>query len=410
MQANPAPLLQILAADAVRGQRVLLRVDYNDGSAPHFNAALKLRLQSSLPTLRALLAAGARVGILTHRGRPQGKVVPALSVAPLAPILTEMLGQPIEFIPDCIGRMAEQAMATLAPGQVVLFENTRFHLGEQLNQVSFAHSLAKLADALVIEAFASVHRRQASTHALAGLLPHGYGAHYVKEIGWLRQWQTAPAPRTMLVGGAQVLPKLDLLHHCITTTQVVLLGGVVGQTVLAAKDLNLQNSFIEYGAVEAARNLLAKAGVLGCRIHLPRDFTVSTPAGGIATRAPHQLHTAECAQDLGPRTIETWSKVVQSTHALVWFGSVGAWEDEAYRSATRALAQAILIKHRQPKMLTLIGGNGLIQALGELGLLGPLQQAGVHLSTGGGALQHALAGVGLAGLIGQPPALAPNPA
>lgn len=399
MQANPAPALQILAADSVRNKRILVRVDYNDGNTPQLNAALEHRIRSSLPTLRALLAGGARVGILTHRGRPQGKVVPALSTASLANTLSQMLGQKVTFVPDCIGRIAEQAMQELEPSQAVLFENTRFHLGEQLNQLRFAEELAKLGDALVIEAFASAHRRQASTHGLCALLPFGYGTQYLREIGWLRSWQEAYRNRMMLIGGAQVLPKIELLHRCIATTQVMMLGGVIGQTLLAAKDLNLQESSVEFGAVEAARNLLAEAGVLGCRIHLPRDMVASTLEGHIAVRRPHQLKKGEMAQDLGPLTLETWVRVVNEPRALIWFGSVGAWENTAFRNATRTLAEALITRHTtQPKALTLVGGNGLLQALGELGMLAELQAAGVHLSTGGGALQHALGGTIIAGL------------
>jgi phosphoglycerate kinase len=399
MQANHCPALQILAADSVRNRRILLRVDYNDGNIPQLGAALEHRIRSSLPTLRALLAEGARVGILTHRGRPQGKVVPALSTAGLATTLSQMLGQQIPFVPDCIGRIAAQAMAKVGPGQAVLFENTRFHLGEQLNQMRFAEELAKLGDALVIEAFASAHRRQASTHALSALLPYGYGTQYVREVGWLRDWQEAHRNRMMLVGGAQVLPKIELLHRCIASTQVMMLGGVIGQTLLAAKDLNLQESTVEFGAIESARNLLAEAGVLGCRIHLPRDIVASTLEGHIAVRRPHQLRPGEMAQDLGPLTLETWVRVINEPRALIWFGSVGAWEHIAFRNATRTLAEALLMRHKtQPKALTLVGGNGLLQALGELEMFNTLQAAGVHLSTGGGALQHALGGTIIAGL------------
>lgn len=398
MQANPLPALQILAADFVRNKRILLRVDYNDGQTQNFNAALEHRIKSSLPTLRALISAGARVGILTHRGRPQGKVVPALSTLPLADTLAKLLGQQVAFVPDCIGRIAQTAMAELAPGQVVMFENTRFHLGEQLNQMRFAEELATLGDALVIEAFASAHRRQASTHTLNALLPYGYGTQYLKEISWLRQWQEANN-RMMLIGGAQVLPKLELLHRCIATTQVMMLGGVIGQTMLAAKDLNLQESAVEFGAIEASRNLLAEAGVLGCRIHLPRDMVANTIEGHITVRRPHQLKPGEMAQDLGPLTLETWVRVIQEPRALIWFGSVGAWENNAFRNATRTLAEALLMRHMTaPRALTLVGGNGLLQALGELGMLPELQTAGIHLSTGGGALQHALGGTIIAGL------------
>lgn len=214
MQAIPLTKLPTLESLPLQGKRVLLRLDLNDGGVAYSTQAMPYRLQASLPTLEYLLAQGARVAILTHRGRPQGKVVPELSNQALLPALQAAVGQPVEFIPDCIGRMAQQAMAHLPPGKVLLLENTRFHLAEQLNQQPFATALAQLGDILVNEAFASAHRIQASTNALAALLPTLFGRQFMRELWWLEQWKSSPSPRAVLVGGHAVLPKLELLQHC----------------------------------------------------------------------------------------------------------------------------------------------------------------------------------------------------
>lgn len=405
MQAIPLAQLPMLERLDVRGKRVLLRVDFNDGGAAEVAKAIPHRLEASLPTLQWLLEQGARVGILTHRGRPQGRVVPTLSTAPLAEALGQLLGRTITFVPDCIGRMAQQAMAELPPGEVVMLENTRFHLGEQLNQAPFAAQLAQLGEVLVNDAFACAHRAQASTNGLAALLPTALGRQFVQELRWLEQWRTAPAPRALLVGGNAVLPKLELLQHCLSgpaMADVMLLGGVVGQTFLAAKDLPLRQSLVEFGAVENARNLMAEAGVLGCRVHLPRDFVVAdreTPGLIAGIRKPHGLEVNETAQDLGPQTLEIWVKILQESPSVLWFGSIGVWQQSAFRAGMETLAKALLARQRRSEPgLVLLAGNGVLQALAATGLSSQLAAAGVALSTGGGALQQALTGHTLPGV------------
>jgi phosphoglycerate kinase len=402
MSANRLPKLPTLEAlpPDLAGKRVLVRIDLNDGG--HTPTAVQHRMLATLPTLQHLLSRGARVVLLTHRGRPQGRVVPQLSTAPLADELSKLLGQSVEFIPDCIGRIAQTAVQALVPGQVIMLENTRFHLGEQLNQAPFAAQLAELGDLLVNEAFACAHRTQASTNGLAALLPTVLGYQFVQELKWLSNWQQAPQPRALLVGGNAVLPKLELLQRSLGQTQIMLLGGVVGQTFLAAKDLHLRQSLIEFGAVEGAREFLAEAGVLGCRVHLPRDLAVAnqtTPGLCAGIRAPHLLEEGEVAQDLGSTTLATWQRVLSDTPSVVWFGSLGVWQQKEFRAGTLELAKVLLAKQRRrPSTFTLLGGNGLLQALNAEGLLEPLVAAGIAVSTGGGALQQALCGHPLPGV------------
>ncbi len=402
MQAKSTPPLPNLSALNVRNGRILLRVDYNFGSGGTPSGSVAYRMLASIPTLRALLEAGARVGILTHRGRPQGRVVPSLSTEPLVPALSQMLGKRVGFVPDCIGRVAEQAMERLPPGEAVLMENTRFHLGEQLNQLPFAQALARCADGLVNDAFASAHRTQASTNALAGLLPAALGLHFLRELDTLDSWAAGKSERILLIGGQTVLNKMELLHTLLGQMQVMCMGGVMGNTFLAAKDMNLAFSNVDFGAIAQCRNFLAEAGVLGCRIHLPRDVAVAekvNPSELIATRRPHELQGGEAAQDLGPLTIGVWQKVITEAPSLVWLGALGCHEHKTFRVATRTLAEAVLHRQRtNRKAFALLGGNGLLQALEADNLLHPLLEAGVHLSTGGSSLQQALAGRPLPGV------------
>ena len=402
MQAKSVHPLPNLSALSLRNARVLLRVDYNFGSGGTPEGTVAYRMLASLPTLRALLETGARVGILTHRGRPQGRVVPSLSTEPLVPTLSQMLGKRVGFVPDCIGRVAEQAMERLPPGEVVLLENTRFHLGEQLNQLPFAQALARCGDALVNDAFASAHRTQASTNALAGLLPAALGVQFFRELETIETWAANKGERILLLGGQTVLNKMDLLQTLLGKVQVMCMGGVMGNTFLAAKDIDLAHSSVDFGAIAQCRNFLAEAGVLGCRIHLPRDVAVAEkikPADLVATRRPHELQPGETAQDLGPQTISVWQKVITEAPSLVWLGALGCHEHKTFRVATRTMAETLLHRQRtNRKAFALLGGNGLLQALESDNMLHPLLEAGVHLSTGGSSLQQALAGRPLPGV------------
>jgi 3-phosphoglycerate kinase len=400
--ALPAPdKLRALDRVDVTHKRVLLRVDYNVPLDDTGSPELTLRMEETLPTLEALLARGARVGILTHRGRPQGRPTPALTTAPLARWVQAALKQrgvatTVTFVPDCVGRVAQHAMDALAPGHVLMFENTRFHLGEQLNQMSFVHQLAQLGDVMVYDAFACAHRAQASSSGLAHLLPTVLGYGILRELSWLHGWEHSQRPRVMILGGNQVLPKLDLLSRVLGHVDIVMLGGVVGLTMLAAKDLDMHQSRVDFGALELARHILAEAGVLGCRLHLPRDMLVAAlqaPQTSLGVRAPHQLGPQELAADIGPTTLDMWARLVQEGAYVAWLGCLGHVEYTDFATGTLGMARALRARDAltQPSLL---GGNGLERILHDHHMLGDLPA----VSGAGLALQIALGGQPLAAL------------
>lgn len=374
---------------------MLLRVDYNIAAKNDGGLVDDWRIRASLPTIKRLLEAGARIGILTHRGRPQGRVIPELSTAPTAKALAELLGQAVEFVPDCVGRVAEQAMAKLAPGKVCLFENTRFHLGEQMNQQMFLQKLQVLGDVFVNDAFATAHRAHASTSGLGATMPVSViGELMVRELEWLRRATEEPErPFLLVIGGADVAPRLDLIGKILTRVDTLMLGGTVGLTFLAGRDVSLGQSQIEHSCVEAARDLLAEAGVVGCRLHLPRDVVVARKqavATPIGISDVHQVKDDEVASDLGPETLATWSRLLEEAKTVLWIGSLGAYETPGYRAGTLKLAEILTTKNG----FSLLAGNGLVATLAD----GGLRERLPAVSTGVGALLAALQGHSLPSL------------
>ena len=377
----------------VRGKAVVVRVDYNV-AMDQGRIVDDHRLRASLPTLRWLLERGARVVLLTHLGRPQGMVVPELSTAPLARALEGLLGQPVGHVPDCVGRGAEQAVAELEPGQVLMLENVRFHLGEQLNQQPFVAKLARLGEVFVNEAFPALHRAHASLSGLAAALPVSVlGMQVQTELAWLnRLTQAPPAPRVMLLGGTRIGPKLDLLYRLIGKVEQLLVGGVVGHTLMAARDMNMGLSVYEPAYVEAARDILAEAGVRGCRILLPGDVQVARrdrPDVVARVRTAGKLGSDEVAVDIGPQTLEMWKTAIARAGTLCWLGSMGQMEYPAFTEGSVGLAEAVAAS----PAFSVVGGDTLVSVLQKHPVARELR-----LTTGNGVMMAALAGTPLPAL------------
>lgn len=375
----------------VNGKRVLLRVDYNISVTADGSLEDDYRIAATLPTIKRLLRDGARVGILTHRGRPGGRPVAELSTKPLAKLLGEMLGQDVPHVPDCIGRIAEQAMDALIPGQALMFENVRYHLGEQLNQQPFVNELAKLGDIFVNDAFATAHRAHASTSGLAAAMPVCVlGDLMLRELGWLRRVANdPPKPVVLVLGGQSVEPKLDLLRRLLGRVDTVMLGGAVANTFMAARDLGLGQSTLDPTFVESARDTLTEAGVVGCRLHLPQDVWVrriGKPEDDTDIKAAHMISAQESVVDVGPQTLATWQRLIEGAGTVLLLGSVGITEKETGQRATLGLLQTLT----EQRGFCLVGGNGLMPVLRESGLKERLD----CLSTGGASL--------VCGLLGKP--------
>ncbi len=382
---------------AVAGKRVLLRADLN---VPVQNGAITdlTRLERLSPTIRELAAAGARVVVCSHFARPKGKRVPEMSLAPVAAALGQVLGRKVAFTQDCVGPAAEAAVAALADGDVLVLENTRFHAEEEKNDPAFAAQMAKLADLYVNDAFSSSHRAHASTEGVAHLLPAYAGRLMQAELEALESALSHPErPVAAVVGGAKVSTKLDLLGNLVKKVDLLVIGGAMANTFLAAQGLGVGKSLQEAEMHATARDILAQAKASGCDVVLPADAVVAE-----ALRA--DVHTVIVAVtavpeemmilDVGPATVAGINQRLASLRTLVWNGPLGAFETPPFDAATVALARAVAAATKAGKLRSVAGGGDTVSALRHAGVLEEMS----YVSTAGGAFLEWMEGKTLPGV------------
>jgi phosphoglycerate kinase len=371
------------------GKTALVRVDFNvpmkDG-----RVADDTRIRAALPTLHYLREHGARVVLLSHLGRPDGKPNPKYSLEPVAERVGELLGPPCSFAADCVGPPAEAAVKMLQPGDVVLLENVRFHPEEEANDAAFAGQLAKLGDVFVNDAFGTAHRAHASTEGLAHYLPAVAGLLMEKEIVTIGTALENPRrPFVAIVGGAKVSSKLAVLQNLIDRVDRLLIGGGMANTFLNAQGLDVGRSLLEADLVPTARDLLSR----GDKIILPTDVVVTTDLKGDApvhTREVGDVTSDELIADIGPRTIETFAGEIGRAGTVLWNGPMGIFEDPRFANGTLAVARAMAEAHAT----TIVGGGESVQAVEQAGLADKL----THVSTGGGASLEFIEGKVLPGV------------
>lgn len=378
---------------AVAGQRVLVRVDFNvplDGT----RITDDTRIRAALPTINALRAAGARVVLLSHLGRPQGAVVVALRLAPAAARLSELLGTSVATSTACIGPEAEAVVAGLRPGEVALLENVRFHPEEERNDPAFARALADLGDLYVNDAFGAAHRAHASTEGIAHVLPAVAGLLLERELAVLGGALEQPErPFAAIIGGVKVSDKIEVIDHLLTRADELLIGGGVANTFLRAQGYEIGRSRHEPDKVALAAELLERAGQSDCELLLPTDVVVAPAA---ADDAPHQVFAVDQAPangmilDIGPQTTQHYIQAVESAHTVIWNGPLGLFEIEPFSAGTRALAAAV----GHCPGTTIVGGGDSIAAIEQAGLSDRI----THVSTGGGASLEFLSGRSLPGV------------
>ncbi|MDE1901388.1 MAG: phosphoglycerate kinase, partial [Alphaproteobacteria bacterium] len=312
-----------------RAKTVLLRADLNvpmkDGRVTD-----DARLVRLLPTLRDLSAAGAKIVILSHFGRPDGKRDAKYSLRPVAAELQKTWGQNVAFADDCIGDAAASAIAALPAGDIIVLENTRFHAGEESNDAAFAAQMAKLGDIYVNDAFSAAHRAHASTEALARLLPCAAGRLMQAELDALEKALGNPArPVAALVGGSKISTKLDLLQNLVAKVDVLVLGGGMANTFLAAQGVNVGKSLYEADMLDTARAIAATAAARGCKIILPTDAVVAT---ALQANTPTQTVDVNAVPadsmmlDIGPQSAAAIGAMLATCKTLVWNGPLGAFE------------------------------------------------------------------------------------
>ena len=383
---------------AVAGLRVLVRVDLN---VPMQGGAVgdATRIDRVAPTLTELAAAGARVIVASHFGRPKGKRVEAMSLGPLAAPLSRALGgRPVRFVPDCIGEQAEAAVTALAPGEVLLLENLRFHAGEEANDPGFADALARLADLYVNDAFSAAHRAHASTTAVAARLPSAAGRLMQAELEALgRALQAPERPVTALVGGAKVSTKLAVLANLTRQVDRLVIGGAMANTFLHARGVAVGASLHEPDLADEARRIMAAAEASGCAIVLPADVVVTREfrEGAESTVVPvAQVPANGMILDLGPKTVARIEAALAASRTLVWNGPLGAFEIAPFDRATATCARAAARLTQAGTLLSVAGGGDTVAALQAAGVLGAFS----YVSAAGGAFLEWLEGRTLPGV------------
>ena len=378
----------------VRSKRVLVRVDLN---VPLEGGRITddTRIRAALPTIRALQRGGAKVILASHLGRPDGKVVEQLRLAPVARRLGELLGShSLKSAPDCIGPEAERAVQALQPGEVLLLENVRFHPEEEANDPRFARQLAALADVYVNDAFGTAHRAHASTEGVAHLLPAVAGLLMEREIDVMGGALSDPArPFVAIVGGKKVSDKIGVLENLIDKADRLLIGGAMANTFLKAKGVKLGTSYFEAEAIDTAKEVLAKAAGIDKQMLLPVDCVVASSlerGAGHAVVSIHHVPPDQMIVDIGPRTAGLFTHVVRGAKTVIWNGPMGVFEVPPFDQGTRQVAEALA----GVQGTAIVGGGDSVAALAQAGLAEKI----THVSTGGGATLEFLEGKTLPGV------------
>src|SRR6201996_3440844 len=381
----------------VKGKRVLVRADLNVPMADG-RVTDTLRIVRQAPTIKELAEKGARVVVLSHFDRPKGKVVPSMSVKPLAEPLAKAVGRPVAFAADCVGPVAEAAVAKLKDGDVLLLENTRFHAGEEKNDPEMSRQLAALGDIYVNDAFSAAHRAHASTEGVAHLLPNAAGRSMQAELTHLQKALGNPErPVMAVVGGAKVSTKIALLENLVKRVETLVIGGAMANTFLAAEGIKVGKSLYEPDHLETARKILHAATESGAVILLPTDVVVAKEfKQGAAHRTVlvSRIGADEMALDVGPDSIAAFEKRLSATRTLVWNGPFGAFETAPFDKGTVAAAQAVAKLTREGQLLSVAGGGDTVAALAHAGV----EDDFTYVSTAGGAFLEWLEGKELPGV------------
>lgn len=371
-------------------KKVLVRVDFNV-PLDEGKVADDTRIRAALPTLRYLIDQHSRIILCSHLGRPNGKVVAELSLRPVASRLSELLGQEVRFVDDCVGEKVHAAVNALEPGQILLLENTRFHAGEKKNDDQFAAEMASLADVYVDDAFGSAHRAHASTEGVAHHLPAVAGLLMEKELKYLGQVLTDPDhPFVAILGGAKISDKIGVVESLLNIADELLIGGGMANTFLAAQQYDMQESLVEMSVVETAKRLLDSAED---RIILPVDLVTAAEFSEGSDRKVVPIDAIPegwQALDIGPETIDLFKSKIAHARTVVWNGPLGVFEMEPFAQGTFAIAQAIA----DSQAVSVIGGGDSAAAIHLANLTDKI----THVSTGGGASLEFLEGKELPGV------------
>jgi phosphoglycerate kinase len=379
----------------VEGKKVLVRVDFNVPQDINTGAITNdSRIRAALPTIKYLIDHKAKVILCSHLGRPDGKVVQGLRMAPVAQRLSQLIGQPVFTTIDSIGAEAEKAVNNLENGEILLLENLRFHAEEEKNDPAFARALAKLADIYVDDAFGTAHRAHASTVGVTKYLPAVAGLLMEKELSSLSSIMNNPVhPFAALLGGAKISDKIGLIQNILGKVDFLLIGGGMAATFLKAQGYDIGLSLVEEDKQDLARQLLETAKVNGTSLFLPVDVVVAREINEQAKSEVVQITSISPDKriaDIGPQTVGLFSQYLKKCQTVFWNGPMGVYEIPQFAQGTKALAETL----SNLKAATVVGGGSTAEIVEEMNIVNKI----THVSTGGGASLEFLEGKTLPGV------------
>lgn len=379
----------------VRGKRVLVRVDFNVPTNKKTGTITDdIRIRESLPTINYLIDQGSKVILVSHLGRPDGKVVDSMRLDKVAQRLSQLLGKPVKTAPDCVGPEVERLVGELAAGDVVLLENVRFHAEEEKNDPGFARQLANLADVFVNDAFGTTHRAHASTVGITAYLPSVAGFLVEKELTAMgKVLQNPDRPFASLIGGAKISDKIGFLQNLLGKVDILLIGGGMAATFFKAQGYQIGKSLVEEDRLDFAFHVMRDAKEKGLRLLLPIDVVVSDSVDGSSPSravAVERISPADRVVDIGPETVKNFTDELRKCRTVLWNGPMGIFEVAAFAAGTRAMSEVLA----SLKATTIVGGGSTAEAVESIGLAGKM----THVSTGGGASLSFLSGEVLPGI------------
>lgn len=377
-------------------KRVLVRVDFNVPLNKELEITDDTRIKAALPTIKYLISHQAKVILMSHLGRPKGKVVERLRLDPIARRLSELLKQDVKKVNDCIGEEVEKVISNMQKGEVVLLENLRFHPEEEKNDYEFSKKLANLADIFINDAFGTAHRAHASTVGVAELLPSYAGFLMAREIEVLSNLIENPErPFVVVLGGAKISGKIEIVQNLLSIADKILIAGGMSYTCLAALGYEVGNSLLEEYDLEIVKKMLKEAEEKDNKILLPVDLVITKEVSEKAESKVFEIDNIPkdgIGVDLGERSLVKFEKEIKKAKTVFWNGPVGVFEIEKYAKGTNRIAK--ILADMQGKAVTIIGGGDSIAAIDKAGLTEKM----THISTGGGASLEFLSGKKLPGI------------
>jgi len=391
--------MQTMTTYSFKDKKALVRVDLNVPQDANGNVTDDSRARAVVPTVKKIVKDGGSAILMSHLGRPKGKVNPTMSLKPIGEHLAGLLGVPVQFATDCVGPDAKAKAAALKPGEVLLLENLRFHPEEEAGDEGFAKSLAALGDVYVNDAFGTAHRAHASTTIVAKFFPNDklFGSLMQAEIDSVGKVLESPQrPMTAIVGGSKVSSKIDVLENLIGKCDELIIGGGMANTFVKAMGGQTGSSLVEDDLLEQARTIVAKAKAKGVKLHLPTDAVVSDAFAENANTdqcAADAVPDGWMALDIGPDSIKAFREAVLRSKTLLWNGPMGVFEMKPFQQGTIAIAKAVA-EATEKGAFSLVGGGDSVAAVNQFGLSDEIS----YVSTGGGAMLEYLEGKVLPGI------------